>query len=127
VLVVDDNRDSASSLAAFVELLGHQVETAADGIEAVEAAERFRPHVVLLDIGMPRLDGYGAARRIRSAPWGAGMLLIAQTGWGQEADRQLVKEAGFDLHLVKPVDLVALRALLAEPPGPRPSGPAGRG
>jgi len=113
VLVVDDNRDSAASLAALVELLGHRVETAADGIEALEVAERFRPDAILLDLGLPRLDGYAAARRIRSAPWGADMLLIAQTGWGQQADRALASEAGFDHHLVKPVDPAALRAILA--------------
>jgi PAS domain S-box-containing protein len=119
VLVVDDNRDSATSLAALVELLGHRVETAADGIEAIEVAERFLPQVILLDLGLPRLDGYAAARRIRSAPWGAGMLLVAQTGWGQQADRALATEAGFDHHLVKPVALGALRAILAGAPDHR--------
>jgi PAS domain S-box-containing protein len=114
VLVVDDNPDSTASLAALVKMLGHDVETAADGIEAFEAAERFRPAVVLLDLGMPRLDGYGAARRIRAAPWGGDTLLVAQTGWGQETDRRLTREAGFDFHLTKPVDVAALRKILAE-------------
>ena len=114
VLVVDDNVDSAESLAALLKMWGHEVETATDGIEACEAAERFRPDVVLLDLRMPRLDGYGAARRIRRAPWGAGILLVAQTGWGQESDRRLSEEAGFDFHLTKPVDLTALRRILTE-------------
>ena len=114
VLVVDDNPDSTASLAALVKMLGHDVETAADGLEACEAAERFRPAVVLLDIGMPRLDGYGAARRIRAASWGRNTVLVAQTGWGQEADRRLTAEAGFDFHLTKPVDIATLRRILAE-------------
>ena len=114
VLVVDDNPDSTESLAALLKRLGHEVETAADGIEACERAERFRPDVVLLDLRMPRLDGYGAARRIRLAPWGAGIVLVAQTGWGQESDRRLAEDAGFDFHLTKPVNLVALRKILAD-------------
>jgi PAS domain S-box-containing protein len=119
VLVVDDNLDSATSLAALVGLLGHRVETANDGIEAVASAERFRPHMILLDLGLPRLDGYDAARRIRSTSWGAGILLVAQTGWGQEADRARAREAGFDRYLVKPVELDALKAALADAPDDR--------
>jgi PAS domain S-box-containing protein len=114
VLVVDDNPDSTHSLAALVTLLGHEVETAADGVEACEVAERVRPDVVLLDLGMPRLDGYGAAERIRATPWGARALLVAQTGWGREADRQRTAAAGFDFHLTKPIDLAALRRILSE-------------
>ncbi len=114
VLVVDDNRDSADSLAMLLELLGNQTRTAYDGVEAVEAAAAFRPDVVLLDIGLPRQNGYEAAREIRRQPWGKSMLLVALTGWGQEEDRQKSKEAGFDKHLVKPVDKGALTKLLAD-------------
>ena len=112
VLVVDDNWDSAESLAMLLRLTGHTVETAHDGAAAVEAAERFRPDVVLMDLGMPRLNGYEACRKIREAPWGRGVVMVAQTGWGAEADRQRTDEAGFDGHLVKPVDLVALGQFL---------------
>src|SRR5205823_3602926 len=87
ILVVDDNRDSAGSMATLLKLLGNDVATAHDGVEAVEAAERFRPDVVLMDVGMPRLDGYEATRRIREQPWGKGMVIIALTGWGQEGDK----------------------------------------
>ncbi|HUP23101.1 MAG TPA: PAS domain S-box protein [Thermoanaerobaculia bacterium] len=114
ILVVDDNRDSATSLAELLGLLGHQTETAHDGLEALAAAARFRPDVILLDLGMPRLDGYEAARRIRSEPWGRDVLLVAVTGWGQDSDRERSQQAGFDLHLVKPVDLAKLESLLAE-------------
>ena len=114
VLVADDNEDSTESLAAMLKLLGHEVAIAADGVEACEVAERFRPDVVLLDLSMPRLDGYGAARRMRLAPWGAGILLVAQTGWGQESDRRFAEEAGFDFHFTKPVDFTRLRKILAE-------------
>jgi PAS domain S-box-containing protein len=113
VLVVDDNSDSTHSLAALVTLLGHEVETAADGLEACEVAERVRPDVVLLDLGMPRLDGFGVAERIRATPWGSRALLVAQTGWGREADRRRTAEAGFDYHLTKPIDPAALRRILS--------------
>jgi two-component system, chemotaxis family, CheB/CheR fusion protein len=118
VLVVDDNPDSTNSLAALVTLLGHDVDTAADGVEACEVAERVRPDVVLLDLGMPRLDGFAAAERIRATPWGARALLVAQTGWGREADRRRTAEAGFDHHLTKPIDPAALRRILAEAAAP---------
>jgi CheY-like chemotaxis protein len=114
VLVVDDNVDAANSLAMFLRLCGHDVEVAGDGIEAVEAAERFRPEVIFLDIGMPRLDGYGACRRIRAEPWGKETVIVALTGWAQEEDRRKTREAGFDAHLVKPVGGVRLQELLAE-------------
>jgi CheY-like chemotaxis protein len=114
VLVVDDNPDSTDSLAALITLLGHDVETAADGLEACEVAERVRPDVVLLDLGMPGLDGYGTAERIRATPWGARTLLVAQTGWGREADRRRTAQAGFDYHLTKPIDPAALRRILGE-------------
>lgn len=113
LLVVDDNRDSAGSMATMLRLLGNEVRIAHDGIEAVEAAERFAPQVVLMDIGMPKLNGYEATRRIREKPWGEGMTIIALTGWGQEIDRAKSKEAGCDGHLVKPVHLEDLEALLA--------------
>lgn len=113
ILVVDDNRDSADSLSLLLQHLGHEVATAYDGLEAVSVAEEFCPDVVLLDIGLPRLDGYGVARRIRAEPWGKDMLLIASTGWGQDSDRARTKAAGFDHHLVKPVDLDTLTELFS--------------
>jgi PAS domain S-box-containing protein len=108
VLVVDDNTDAASSLAVLLELSGHEVECAHDGLEALAVAERFGPHVVLMDLGMPKMDGYTTARQIRMSSWGEGMKLIALTGWGHATDRQRSKEAGFDAHLVKPVDTTTL-------------------
>lgn len=116
ILVVDDNRDSAQSLAMLLELSGHQTQTAHDGLQAVEVAESFRPDVVLLDIGLPKLNGYEVARKIRSEPWGSDIVLVALTGWGQEEDRRRSAEAGFDSHMVKPVDLKALMKLLASLP-----------
>jgi signal transduction histidine kinase/ActR/RegA family two-component response regulator len=104
ILVVDDNRDAAESLAMMLQLLRHEVRVAHDGVEAIEATAAFRPEVVLLDIGMPRMNGYEAARHIRKQPGGDQVVLIALTGWGQAADKQLAMEAGFDLHLTKPVD-----------------------
>lgn len=113
ILVVDDNCDSADSLTLLLRFAGNEVDTAYDGMEAVEFAERFKPDVVLLDIGMPRLNGYDACRRIRSESWGKDMMLIALTGWGQEDDRRRTVEAGFDAHLVKPVDIGRLMDVLA--------------
>jgi CheY-like chemotaxis protein len=112
ILVVDDNRDSAISLALMLKLMGNEVRTAHDGLEAVQAAEVFRPDVILLDIGLPKLNGYEAARRIRGQPWGGDMVLIAVTGWGQEEDKRRSKEAGFNFHMVKPVEPAALEKLL---------------
>ena len=112
ILVVDDAHDSAEMLATLLQLRGNEVQTAYDGLAAVEAAERWRPDVVLLDIGMPRLNGYDACRRIREEPWGKTMVLIALTGWGQEEDKRRTREAGFDGHLVKPVDPDALLKFL---------------
>jgi signal transduction histidine kinase len=114
ILVVDDDPDIVASLAMLLRLRGYEVETARDGLEAVEAAARVRPDVVLLDIGMPRLDGYATCRRIREQPWGAGMLILALSGWAQEQDRSRGKAAGFDAHLAKPVQLSAIEELLAE-------------
>jgi CheY-like chemotaxis protein/anti-sigma regulatory factor (Ser/Thr protein kinase) len=116
ILVADDNRDAADSLAEMLRLGGHEVHAAHDGLEAVEAAGWFRPEVAVLDIGMPRLNGYEAARRIREQPWGRAMTLVALTGWGQEEDRRRAAEAGFDHHLTKPVDPAALDTLLAALP-----------
>jgi signal transduction histidine kinase/CheY-like chemotaxis protein/PAS domain-containing protein len=114
LLIVDDLRDSADSLAMLLRMMGHEVQTAYDGEEAVVAAEQFKPEAVLLDLGMPKLNGYDACRSIRQQPWGREMYLIALTGWGQEDDRRHTEEAGFNHHLVKPVVPAALMKLLAE-------------
>jgi CheY-like chemotaxis protein len=114
ILVVDDNQDSARTMGGLLELLGHEVHTAFDGVEAVEAAKQFGPEVILMDVGMPRLNGYEAARRIREQPWGRDVIIIALTGWGQEGDRVQSREAGCDDHLVKPVNFPDLEKLLAE-------------
>jgi signal transduction histidine kinase len=113
ILVVDDNRDSADSLGLLLELVGNEVRVVHDGQAAVDAANEFQPNVVLLDIGLPTLNGYEAARKIREQAWSKQVVLIAVTGWGEDVDRQRSKQAGFDHHLVKPVDLDALTALLA--------------
>jgi PAS domain S-box-containing protein len=113
ILIADDNRDGADSLALLLNIMGHDVETAYAGDQAVEVAERLRPDVILLDIGMPKLNGYEVCRQIRGQEWGHEMLLIAVTGWGQEEDRRRTHEAGFDLHLVKPVDCSDLMKVLA--------------
>jgi CheY-like chemotaxis protein len=114
ILVVDDNRDSATSMAMMLELMGNEVQTAHDGIKAVEMAEAFRPQAILMDVGMPKRNGYDATRRIREKPWGQKMIIIALTGWGQDMDRAQSKAAGCDGHLVKPVHLPDLEKLLAE-------------
>jgi PAS domain S-box-containing protein len=125
VLVVDDKRDSAESMAELLRLLGDEVATAHDGLRAVEVAESFRPEVILMDIGMPRLNGYEATRRIREQPWGKGITIIAVTGWGQEVDRRQSREAGCNGHLVKPVGLADLEGLLATLKGRAEHGGAG--
>ncbi|HKV08406.1 MAG TPA: ATP-binding protein [Thermoanaerobaculia bacterium] len=122
VLIADDNRDSADSLSLLLELSGYETRTAHDGVEAIEAARAHGPDVALLDIGMPKVNGYEVARRIRQEPWGQRMLLVAITGWGQEDDKQQARDAGFDHHLTKPVDLEDLRALLEEAQGRRGQG-----
>ncbi|MFL6621685.1 MAG: PAS domain-containing protein [Sulfurifustis sp.] len=114
ILVVDDNQDSADSLAALLRLMGHRARTARDGVEAIEVAESFRPDVVLLDIGMPRMNGYETARHLRGRPWGKELLLVALTGWGQESDKRRARDAGFDHHVTKPIDPTLLTRLLAE-------------
>jgi PAS domain S-box-containing protein len=117
VLIADDNHDAAVSLSMLLQSLGHETRVVHDGIEALEEAELFHPEVVLLDIGMPRLDGYETARRLARRPWAAATLIVAVTGWGQEADRHRAKEAGFHRHLVKPADLDALIDVMSRVPG----------
>lgn len=114
ILVVDDNRDSAETLAMLLQLAGNDVEQANDGPQAIQKVERFRPDVVLLDIGMPQMDGYTVCRRLREQPFGANITIIAQTGWGAEVDRKQTKEAGFDAHMVKPIDPDTLIKMLSE-------------
>ncbi|MES2938698.1 MAG: ATP-binding protein [Pseudomonadota bacterium] len=118
VLVVDDNVDSAETMAQFLGILGYETLTAHDGLAAVSAAESFRPDVVVLDIGLPHLNGHEAAKRIRQGPGGGDMLLVALSGWGQSEDRQKSKEAGFDRHFVKPVELEVLMETVARVRGP---------
>jgi PAS domain S-box-containing protein len=113
ILIADDLRDAVESLAMMLRLAGHDIRTAHDGLEAVQEAAAFRPDVVVLDIGMPKMNGYEAARHIRQQPWGKNMVLVALTGWGQEEDKQRTFEAGFDHHLTKPVEPAALEKLLA--------------
>jgi CheY-like chemotaxis protein len=112
VLVVDDNEDSAESLALLLRLGGHLVETAHDGEAALDAAERFQPDAILLDLGMPRLNGYEVCERIRARSWGKSILMVAQTGWGQAQDRARTLEAGFDVHLTKPIDPEVVKEML---------------
>jgi signal transduction histidine kinase/DNA-binding response OmpR family regulator len=114
ILVVDDNHDSASTLAMMLQIVGHQVRTGGDGAEGIELAEKFRPDVILLDLGMPKLNGYETCEAIRGKPWSASTIIIAMTGWGQEDDRRRTRAAGFDHHFVKPVDPAALIDLLAK-------------
>jgi len=112
VLVADDNRDNAMSWAILIEGLGHQVAVAYDGLSAVQSASLMQPQVLLLDIGMPHLDGYEVARRIRATDWGREAFLVAVTGWGQAKDRAMAREAGFDEHYTKPLDPDHLEVLL---------------
>jgi CheY-like chemotaxis protein len=102
--VVDDNRDVAVSLAMLLCLEGHEVETAHDGEAALARAEAVRPEMILLDIGLPQVNGYEVARKVRSEDWGRKITLVALTGWGNKEDRERSQDAGFDHHLVKPVD-----------------------
>jgi PAS domain S-box-containing protein len=112
ILVADDLRDIADSLAIVLESMGHVVHVAYDGLQALQMAEALKPQVVLLDLGMPKMNGYDVCRRIRAAPWGLGMTVVAQTGWGHEDDRRRTADAGFDHHLTKPVLPADLAALL---------------
>jgi signal transduction histidine kinase len=114
VLVVDDNRDAAASLALLLSHSGHHTRIAHDGLEALKVADGFRPEAIMLDIGMPKLDGFEVAKRIRETDWGKDILLVALTGWGQEEDRHRSQDAGFDRHLVKPVEYGTIVELLGE-------------
>jgi signal transduction histidine kinase len=114
ILVADDNRDAAEALSTLLEALGHDVRVAHDGAEALEVGGAFEPEIVLLDLGMPVIDGLEAARRMRQQPWGALARMVAVTGWGQQQDRARTAEAGFDSHLVKPITDLDLLPVLAE-------------
>ena len=114
VLVADDNRDAAESMGMLLRLMGNEVRTVHDGLQAVTEAEAFQPDVILLDIGMPRLNGYDAARRIREQRWSQGAVLVALTGWGQDEDKRRASEAGFDRHFTKPVNPADLERLITE-------------
>ena len=127
ILIADDNNDALESLATLLQLSGHEVFTATNGGTALQSAERHLPEVALLDIGMPLLDGYEVAKRIRSQPWGQRITLVALTGWGQDSDRRRSREAGFDSHLVKPLDLETLTDLLARLPSASARRPAATG
>jgi two-component system CheB/CheR fusion protein len=113
ILVVDDNKASANTLGMLLRLKGNEIRTANDGLEAVQEAEAFRPELVLLDIGLPKMSGYDVARHIRERAWGRDMILVALTGWGQDEDKRRSREAGFNFHVVKPVELSVLESLLA--------------
>jgi DNA-binding response OmpR family regulator len=119
VLVVDDNEDAADSLAMLLSAYGDVVRLAYDGEQAVEEDTRFHPDIVLLDIGLPKLSGYDVAREIRARRRGHAVLIVAITGWGQDEDRQRAREAGFDHHFTKPVDIDRLLEVL-ERERPRP-------
>jgi CheY-like chemotaxis protein len=111
--VVDDHRDAARVLGLLLDALGYDVETAHDGHQALAAMAAFHPEIVLLDIGLPQIDGYEVARRVRELPALDGIKLVALTGWGHDQDRCRTREAGFDHHLVKPVAVKTLKELLA--------------
>jgi len=113
ILIADDNADSAESMGMLLRLMGNDVRIAADGLEAVEQAATFQPDIVLMDIGMPRLDGYEAARRIRKQAWSRDTLLVAVTGWGPSDDSEEATAAGFDRHFTKPLDPAELRRLVS--------------
>jgi CheY-like chemotaxis protein len=112
ILIADDNADSAESMGMLLRLMGNDVRIASDGLEAVEQAAAFQPEIVLMDIGMPRLDGYEAARRIRNQAWSRDTLLVAVTGWGPSDDSDEATAAGFDCHFTKPLDPAELRRLV---------------
>jgi CheY-like chemotaxis protein len=114
ILVVDDNPDVIYSLSSLLKLTGHKVAAARDGLTAIKLAAEFRPHLVLLDIGMPRMSGYAVCGALRQTDEGQSIMIVAQTAWGQPSDRQHAIEAGFDGHLVKPIDMQQLQEVLAE-------------
>ena len=111
-MIVDDNRDAAETIGMLLRTAGHEVRIAYDGLEALQVGSAFVPEIVFMDLGMPNLNGYGAARRIRAQPWGQDTILIALTGWGQQKDRERTIDSGFDLHVVKPVDQLELTSAL---------------
>ncbi|HVK99992.1 MAG TPA: response regulator [Dongiaceae bacterium] len=125
ILVADDNQDAANALATLLKIMGYQVRTANDGLQAVAEATESLPDVILMDIGMPRLNGYDACRRIRELAGGENVFLIALTGWGQDEDKQRSKEAGFNRHMLKPIDIAALQKLLSEASPSNKERPAG--
>jgi CheY-like chemotaxis protein len=120
ILIADDYPNAAESLARWLRRCGNEVRTALDGDQALEQAERFRPDVLLLDLGMPKLTGYEVVRRLRERAWGADMLVVALTGWGQEEDRRRTREAGFDAHLIKPIKHDEITSLLERLERPHP-------
>ena len=113
VLVVDDNVDSVESLAMLLRMMGHEVETASDGASGLEKAAAFKPDVAILDIGLPKVNGYELARQIREQQWSKNVTLVALTGWGQEQHRRRSEESGFNHHLTKPVEFDVLQEILA--------------
>jgi CheY-like chemotaxis protein len=113
ILIADDNADSAESMGMLLRLMGNDVRIASDGLDAVEQAAAFQPDIVLMDIGMPRLDGYEAARRIRNQAWSRDTLLVAVTGWGPSDSSEQATAAGFDCHFTKPLDPAELRRLVS--------------
>jgi CheY-like chemotaxis protein len=119
---VEDNQDAAASLALLVRLWGHEVRVARDGPSALKQARAFRPEVVLCDLGLPGMDGYEVGRQLRQEAGPGRLTLVAVTGYGHDEDRRRSEEAGFGLHLVKPVDTTALKELLARTAGPSPAG-----
>ncbi|MEO6848405.1 MAG: response regulator [Chthoniobacterales bacterium] len=112
ILIVDDLKDGADSMKRLLEMIGHEVYTLYNGEEAIEQVGTIKPDVLLLDIGMPKRSGYDVCCYIRGQPWGKDMLIIAITGWGQAVDRRRTKQAGFDHHLVKPIDIEVLKSLI---------------
>lgn len=121
VLAIDDNADIRESLAVVIRLLGHDVVIAADGEHGLAAAREMLPDLVLLDVGLPGMDGYADARAMRAEPWAPRALLVAMTGWARESDRERATEAGFDTHAAKPVDLRTLKALIERATGATPA------
>jgi PAS domain S-box-containing protein len=113
LLVIDDNVDACETLVMALDMLGHAVQGAHTGAAGLAALEQGRPDCALVDIGLPDMDGYELARRVRAAPWGRGIVLVAVTGWGQDSDKQAAREAGFDAHFTKPIDFTKLDAAIA--------------
>lgn len=113
ILIVDDDTDGAASLSMLLTMVGHEITTAHDGLEAIDAAGKFEPNIVLLDLDLPKLNGYDVCRRMRAASWGSKALIVAVTGWADEAHRAQALAAGFDMHLVKPVSAEVFMTVLA--------------